>query len=231
MIKNIIRQIAPENQNWEWYFDGDCFNENSGDYNNTIFPRYLDHWHMYPCVNKKEFEDIYKEMQNVLYDIGEIGYYYKNVKDVMKDYRLPYNPRNAHRLKELCKIDDDKSEAIAEYLSIKTGKKWDFVSGNGYCQGDYCEVIYCTENYTENQARIYADAVLGCGNEYMVIWLDENGEEEDSCSGFFVTDTEAWRDEDVKKLICEWDCLNPEETRLEMIDGSHTYTEYTYRAV
>ena len=91
-------------------------------------------------------------------------------------------------------------------------------------------MVYCTENYTEENASILCDAVLGCGREFGVIAVDENGEEIDSCWGFFVTDTEAWRDEEYKALICKWEGLDENETTLEMIDGSHTYTRYTYRA-
>ena len=232
MIKNIIRQIAPEHQNWEWYFDGDCFNENSGDYFNTIFGLFLDRWKMHPCINKKEYESVHSEMCNVFYAIGnELGYSYKNIKEIMEDYKLSYSPHRARKLKELAESNDEESEVLAEYLTLKTYKQWKVASACGYCQGDYAEVIYCTDNYTEKNAHIFAEAILGCGNEYMVIYLNDNGDEEETVSGFFVTDSEAWRDEDVKALICKWECLNPEETRLEMIDGSHTYTEYTYRAV
>lgn len=230
MIKNIIRQIAPEHQEWTWYFDGDGFNANSGDYFNTIFGLFYDRG-MYPCVNKDEYERIHNEMRNVWYEVDEgIGYGYKNVKEIMQDYKLPYNPHNAHKLKELIKQDYDKTDVFAEYLTLKTGKKWDVASECGYSQGDYAEVIYCTDNYTDKQARICADAILGCGNEYVVIDLDENGEEIDSCGGYFVTDEEAWRDEDVKALICKWVGCKPEETTLEMIDGTHVHTTYTYRA-
>lgn len=230
MIKHIIREVPPEQTNWEDYFDGDCFNENSGDYNNTIFPRVLDRHSMWTCLNKDEFERIHKEIRYVVYEVNEgIGYGYKNIKEIMLDYKLPYNPKNAHKLKEIAEADYDESEVIADYMTIKTGKKWSVEVGRGYMQGDYVELIYCTENYTEKNASIICDAILGCGKEFGVIEIDENGEEGDSCWGFFVTDSEAFRDEEYKAIVCKWDGLDESETRLEMIDGSHTYTKYTYR--
>ena len=232
MVKRIIREVPPEHVDWRDYFDGDCFNANSGDYNNTIFPRCLDHYTMWCCINKDEFDDIQSEMRDLFYEVSNLGYcsHYLNVKEIMEDYHLHYNPKNAHELKEIAEHDEDKSEIVARYLTIKTGKKWDVAIGRGYCQGDYVEMIYCTENYTEENASILCDAVLGCGREFGVIAVDENGEEIDSCWGFFVTDTEAWRDEEYKALICKWEGLDENETTLEMIDGSHTYTEYSYRA-
>lgn len=230
MIKHIIRQVPDEDADWRFYFDGDCFNENSGDYNNTIFPRTWDHYRWWACVNEDEFKTIHNEMVDVFYDVNEsIGYGYKNVKEVMHDYKLPYNPKSAHELKVIAELDYDDSEVIARYMTIKTGKKWDVAGGNGYCQGDYCEMVYCTENYTNDDARAIVDAVLGCGHEYGVIEVDENGNEVDSCWGYFVMDSEAWRDEDIKALFCEREGFDINETQLEMVDGSTTHVTYSYR--
>ena len=53
--------------------------------------------------------------------------------------------------------------------------------------------------------------------------------EKESCYGFFVADCEAWKDEDYKRIVCEWEGIDPEETQLEMIESSRTTTIYTYR--
>ena len=230
MIKHIIREVSPERTDWRDYFDGDCFNERSGDYNNTIFPLFLDHYTMWCCVNEKEWKRITQEMSNVFYEVNNgIGYGYKNVKEIMHDYKLPYNPRNAHILKDIADGNEEDSRILATYLTIKTGKKWDVASGRGYSQGDYVELVYCTENYTEKNAEILCDAVLGCGKEFCVVDLDENGEEADTCWGFFVTDAEGWKDEEYKAIVCKWDGLDESETQLEMIDGEHHITTYSYR--
>ena len=230
MIKHIIREVSPERTDWRDYFDGDCFNEHSGDYNNTIFPLFLDRYSMWCCVNEKEWKRITQEMSDVFYEVNNgIGYGYKNVKEIMRDYKLPYNPRNAHILKDIADGNEEDSRILATYLTIKTGKKWDVASGRGYCQGDYVELVYCTENYTEKTVEILCDAVLGCGKEFCVVDLDENGEETDTCWGFYVTDAEAWEDEEYKAIVCSWDGLDESETQLEMIDGEHHITTYSYR--
>ena len=232
MIKQIIKQVPDEHVDWRDYFDGDCFNERSGDYNNTIFPRTLDHYTMWACLNKDEFDRISTEMRDVFYEVNEgIGYIYNNVKEIMLDYKLPYSPKNAHELKVIAELDYDESDVIARYMTLKTGKRWDVIGGNGYCQGDCCEMVYCTENYTEENASAIVDAVLGCGHEFGIIELDEDGNEVDSCYGYYVTDSEAWRDEDIKALICKREGFNEDETLLEMVDGSTTHVTYTYRTV
>lgn len=63
----------------------------------------------------------------------------------------------------------------------------------------------------------------------MCIVLNTTKEEIDSCYGYIVADCEARDDEDYKKLVCEWACIDKAETRLEMIDGYHTYIKYDYR--
>ena len=152
-------------------------------------------------------------------------------KQVMKDNGLAYNSTFCHKLREWAKNVDDynaDTDAIAEYLTITTGKTWATSSASGYCQGDYCEIVYCKEYYPEN-VRKYGEIFLGCAKEFCVIDLDENGEESDCVGGYIVADCEAWKDEEYKRLVCEWAGIKPEETRLEMIDGYHTDTKYEYR--
>ena len=72
---------------------------------------------------------------------------------------------------------------------------------------------------------------MGAAKEFEVIDLDEDGNEVDNCGGYIVADSQAWRDEEYKRLVCEWAGIEESETQLEMIDGSHTYTKYTYRVV
>lgn len=231
MSKTIIKEVPPEQTNAEWYFDGDCFNENSGDYNNTIFILTLDHYHMYPCcVNVKEFKNIQSEIGNIVYEVNEgIGYGYKNVKEIMKDYKLKYNPKNAHKLKEIADDGDyEDSEVIAKYMTLKTGKKWGVSISTGYCQGDFVEVIYCTENYTDKDVAIFGDMANGCFKEFGVIDLDDDGNEIDSCYGYYVADSETYDPTEIKRLVCKWSGADFETTELHMCGSCHTVTTYDY---
>ena len=237
MEKNIIREIPGEQAELSYYFDGDCFNENSGDYGYTLFIVAHDRRDMYG-LNIDEYKRVKETAESILEGFSDVddGETYwdgekMTYKQVMKDNGLAYNSTFCHKLREWSKKVDDynaDTDAIAEYLTITTGKTWATSSASGYCQGDYCEIVYCKEYYPEN-VRKYGEIFLGAAKEFCVIDLDENGEESDCVGGYIVADCEAWKDEEYKRLVCEWAGIKPEETRLEMIDGYHTYTKYEYR--
>ena len=237
MEKYIIREIPAEHAELEYYFDGDCFNENAGDYGYTLFLICHDR-HGFWGLNDKEYKSVKETAESVLEGFSDVdgGETYwdgekMTYKQVMKDNGLPYNSTLCHKLREWAKAVDDceaDADAIAGYLTATAGKTWAASGASGYCQGDYCDIVYCTQYYPENVKK-YGEIFLGCAKEFCVIDLDENGEEADSCCGYIVADCEAWDDADYKRLVCEWAGIDPEETRLEMIDGYHTYTKYEYR--
>lgn len=234
-IKNIIREVPPEDCDFSYYFDGDCYNERSGDYCNTLF--IIGDERRVGCYNGKEYENVQREAEELaemFSDIADGGYYsafYRSYKDCMNDNGISYNSRKCHELKELLKeFDASEPEDIAAYLTIITGKKWTTDSARGYCQGDYVEMVYCPEHYTDG-VRAEGEIWLGAAKEFCVIEIDENGEEGDSCYGYIVADCQVRNDEDYKRLVCEWACIDEAETRLEMIDNYSHSTNYSYRAV
>ena len=236
-IKNIIREVPGEQADLSYYFDGDCFSESAGDYGYTLFIVYRGR-HDMSGLNIDEYKRVKEQAESILegfsdVDDGMTDYDGKRYtyKSVMEDYSIPYTSHKCHLLREWAKAVDDceaDADAVAEYLTITTGKTWARSSAYGYCQGDYVEIVYCKQYYPEN-VRKYGEIWLGSAKEFCVIDLDENGEDADSCGGYIVADCEARDDSDYKRLVCEWEGLNPEETRLEMIDGYHTYTKYDYR--
>ena len=233
MIRHIIREVPGEHADFSYYFENDYIEgceENSMLY--IIAPR------GYCGFNEKEYNAIANTAENLgsdFYYIGEGCGDFETYRDCMEYYGIKYNPHKCHLLKEWAKGSGDVSdpENIAEYLKITTGKTWEVTAARGYCQGDYVDIMYCPDCYTEKRARAYGEVWLGAAKEFCVIYLDENGEEVDSCYGFIVADCEisSWAgcDEEYKKIVCDWEGIDPEETRLEMVDGRHTYTEYTYR--
>lgn len=230
MIKNIIREVI--DPDFSFYFDGDMFNANSGDYNNTIFTVFDDCYgyahHYCSPVNNAEFQYIWSECEHIREEVDDLVNHwsnYKNIREIMQDYRLPYNPKNAHALKTWLDKTDD-IEIICDYLTIKTGKKWDSLGVCGCCQGDYVEIIYCTANYSEDDAKILGDYAVGNAREYCVIDLDDDGDEIDRVYGYFVADSEAWRDDEIKNLVCDYAGIDPDETQLEMFDGYSQIATY-----
>lgn len=234
-IKNIIREVPGEQADLSYYFDGDCFSESAGDYGYTLFIVYRDR-HGMSGLNIEEYNRIIERAEGIsngFYDVEHkesAWTSYETYKDVMRDWGIDYTSHKCHLLKEWYKGNGevDDAESIAEFLTITTGKTWDTSSAYGYCQGDYVQIVYCKQYYPENVEK-YGEIWLGAAKEFCVIDLDENGEETDSCYGYIVADCEARGDDDYKRLVCEWAGIKPEETRLEMIDGYHTYTKYEYR--
>lgn len=226
-MKNIIREVS--DPDFEFYFDGDCFNENGGDYCYTLFVVTSDYGNSSSALNSEDFEDLKKEVSYCLTDVYDKinGYndYYKSAKAIMEDYKLPYNPTNCKRLKDLSSADYERPEVIAAYLSIKTGKKWDTYDSRGYCQGDYATIVYCPTFYTKKEIEVISDMYWGMGKEFCILF---DGEEDNAVYGYYIADCEYRTNEDIKTYFCKMEGFKEEETVLEMISGSRTYTKYEY---
>lgn len=235
-IKNIIREVPGEQAELSFYFDGDCFSEGAGDYGYTLFIISKLGYGRLGGLNIDEYKRVQDQSQELLDNFewvdDEKPDYQGNIycdEQALNDAGIGYTSHKCHLLREWAKdADPDKPESIAAYLSITTGKEWDVSSAYGYCQGDYVQIVYCKQYYPENVQK-YGEIWLGAAKEFTVIALDENGEEQDRVYGYIVADCEARTDADYKRLVCEWEGLNPEETELQMIDGYHTYTKYDYR--
>ena len=227
----IIREVSPEQCDFSFYFEDDGLTEAGGDYCNNLFIVTCDRYSK--GFNHEEYKRIVDQADSIIDSFNDIekGYsdYYTSYKEAMEYNNIPYNSNKCHNLKEWAKnANTDKTEDIADFLTITTGKEWATDSATGYCQGDYVEMVYCPEHYKDG-VKQYGEVWLGAAKEFCVIELDENEEEQDTCFGYIVADCEAWEDKDYKRLVCEWACIPEEEARLEMIDGSKSYTSYTYR--
>lgn len=241
MKKYIIKQIPPEHADLMFYFDGDTFTENAGGIEYALFPLIADRWSMTPAINKKLWEDITSTAEHVYEDMsgirddGEAWHTYsRTYKAVMQDYGLKYSPTACHRLKawnEAHEDDPTSTESIAEYLTITTGRPWNVTTAHGYCQGDYAEIVYCADIYTQQDAEAAGEIGLGAANEYSITDLDDDGTELDTVYGYIVADCQAWRPEDVKKLICDWEGIDPAEAVLMIPVDPHTVTTYEYEEV
>lgn len=234
MIKNIIREIPPEHCDFSFYFDDDGIKEAGGDFCYNLFIVMNEGWGRRSGFQIEEYNKIVRELDYLQEEMDDIragySFAYKSYKEIMADYGLHYTPNKCHALKELIlsdSFDSGDPETVAAYLTIKTGKPWDVVSARGYSQGDYCQVVYCKDFHKEPEA--YGEIWLGAGREFEYIALDNDGNEIERVGGYIIADCQAWRDEDYKRLLCEWEGVKPEETALEMIDDWSTRTEYTYR--
>ncbi len=218
MSRYILRECA--DPDFGFYFDCDCYSEAAGGFQYTIFCVTNDRGNYYSGVNTEVFQSIHNECEEVLNDIDDIidGYgYYKSVKECMIYNHLLYSPAAAHTLKELSRSYND-IERLCGYLNIKTGYKWNSMEVHGYCQGDYVEVIYCIDVYKPDNIKAIGEIYLGCGKEFCMIEIDENGNEIDACYGFIVADCEAWTEEGYIEWFCKNEGIDKSSVTLELID-------------
>lgn len=250
-IKYIIREVPPEHRDFSYYFDGDGLTTAGGDYCFNLF--IVAQSRNSSGFNEKEYQNLQNEIENLLdmyVDIISNSNYaqYTSVGAMLFDYNLIDSIHNTERIKaftdffkECCEkpakpyanyydnFTAHNEEMTAQYLTLKTGKQWTTDSAYGYCQGDYVKMVYCSELY--DSVKHYGEIWLGAAREFYTIALDENGNEVDTCGGYIIADCQAWKDEDYKRLVCEWAGIPEDETRLEMIDGYKTYTKYEYRVI
>ena len=228
--KYIVREVPPEQAEFSWYFDDDGLTEAGGDFCYNLFIISRERYGRYYGFNIETYKDIVSRIEDLADSFSYVpGEYFKSYKAAMEDARIRYSPQRCKALKDLLLDLNDASdpETVAEYLTITTGKQWDVASATGYRQGDYCEIVYCKQYHKEPIA--YGEVWLGAAKEFCVIDLDEDGNELESVYGYIVADCQAWRDEDYKRLVCEWAGIPEEETRLEMVDGYTVSKSYSYR--
>ena len=107
-------------------------------------------------------------------------------------------------------------ESIRQFLTVKTGKQWAVESFYGYVQGDYCQVLYCPDNYKDGVTEI-GKMWLGCGTEFVI----------DGVGGYFVVDTVRWDEgEKLINLLAEYAECDPSELEIHLYTGRHTVNEY-----
>ncbi len=219
------------------YFDCDCYSSAAGNYNYNVFcitndrRGYCNHYTS--GINEKEFKYITDDIDAITDELDDIinGFStgYKNVKELMKDYDIEYNPRAAHEFKNLLELDF--VDSVCLYLTLKTGKKWDSIGVCGYCQGDYVNVIYCEDYYNEKSARIIGELYMGCGKEFSITFLNEAGEENNTVYGYYVADCEYMNDSELKSIVCGMEGIDPEKAQFELIENVSTIYSPTYKVI
>ena len=231
MIKHIIREVNPDHAMFNAVFDDDgltdlfiVHNDNCGRYHGFNIPEFVRIKAMADVIIDG-FADVNNKEKD--YDGRRITY-----KDVMTEAGIEYNPALCHKLRNWAKdADSNESYTIAKFLTITTGNYWGVNRVHGYNQGDYVDVIYNAEEYNNSpyNSIYYGEMWLGCGAEYCVIDIDENGDETNSCYGYFVSDSQAWSDNRIKQLVCDQAGIAIDETQLELIEGYSTVTKCNYR--
>ena len=218
--KIIAREVAPEDTDFSFYFDGDCFSRRAGD---RCYEVYIPGSRRVGGYNEDEYKDVLNDIENILYEYSNGENSITRALEYALSYeeaqRLTMNTHKLHALKEWAKdADSDKAETVAEYLTILTGKQWETKSFRGYSQGDYCEVVYCKDVYSEESITEIGKMWLGCGSEFEIGEVDKNGDE-DLCRGFFVIDYIRWQEgEELRGALAEMYGCDPGEMQVYLYD-------------
>ncbi len=239
-MKHLIREIEPECAELQFYFDGDTFKASAGDFCYTLFIIQNEGYGRLYGLNADVYREVMEKAGRILDDFDYVDNNGRNYdgskatyKQSMEDESIRFNPTTCARLRKwAADADIGKPEDIADFLTITTGRKWKTSSARGYCQGDYADIVYCTEFYTEQGIDEAGDIWMGCAKEFSVTDYENDDDTEGfTVYGYIVADSQVQTDEDYKRIVCEYAGIDPEDTTLEMIDGSRTYTEYSYRAI
>ena len=204
MKKYTFKEIAPENCDFSFYFDDDTFTENAGGFEYNLFIVSYDRGREYG-FNIDRYKDIKKELEYIIDDPDETD------DEKIKAWAAGKDRADV--------------ETIAEYLSLKTGREWKTAAERGYCQGDYCDILYCTDIYKPETVGVTGQIFLGCGKEFS---FTDDGE---TVYGYIVADNEYRDDNELKKILCGFEGVNPDETELLLIDSWKTQTIYNYKGV
>ena len=177
------------------------------------------------CRQTEVFTRVYDALNS-----GDLAYYIDNIGDCYSPYTTAteaindylyredgkrYSCKDIHELKELIEeystCDCSKeNDIICKVLSIVTRQDYDYTSIRGYCQGDWNEVFYPIDEYSNDDIRTFEAYYFNTGSEWIIHDCDgmpESAEDIDGYSMYCVTD-------DVQKEIAEAEGVNPEDVVL-----------------
>ena len=138
-------------------------------------------------------------------------------KDWMDVYRIPYAPERLEQLRNWARVVAEQGldfDTIADFLTIKTGKKWVYAWKK---EGDErADCIYCEEKHQHGITK-QIDLWFGSAKEYAVFSVDEEGDIGDTISGnvYRIANSELTDMQDRKEWICKQESILPEETDFE----------------
>jgi hypothetical protein len=223
MKKIIAKEVNPAHVDFRDYFEDDGLKSIGGE-NCAVYIVPADR-SRHDGFNMDEYKEIEEKAEAIIdgfHDVSDKwtnGYNsYATYKEVMEFNEIPYTSRRCHLLKKWVEHADpyDTSD-IAKFLTITTGEEWAVKSFTGYCQGDYCEVVYCINHYTPEHINEIGKFWLGCGTEFCI----------DDCYGYYVPDTIRWCEGDeLRQYLADSYGCKPDELEIYLYDGERAVTDY-----
>lgn len=264
MKKYIAKQVPSEAVYVDYLLDDEGIGAAVG-LDHKLFVATVDRWGYNHLLNKDEFDELIGTMDSIIewFDelelyIGE-GYTPEEIYDAMSGYAnykliieyllsgedfIDYSETLEDKLKDfvsksLGMANYETFENLAEFLSIVTGKQWTCDAYRGYCQGDYAEVLYCSDVYPKDSVELYGNAAVGCVTEFDIseYRIDTKGKDIDTliqeaerldfCRGYFVTDSDVWNNR-AKEKLSEMLGVTPDEIEVMLIKREYQIPKYEY---
>ena len=239
-MKYVCRQVSPEHQEspmmvWDDMEDNEIY---AGLF---LVP---DRW----CkgIREKELEDVRHNMEDIIDEYNDIqnygkSSYYKNFSEVVNDI-LPrkdgkkYSTQQIHKWKEMCENFEEDSRDYAKIFSIMTGTFWDCRAIHGCSQGDYAEVIYNTEMWTDKAIECLETEYFNLGSEWMCDFtgIEDNTEIDENCIDEYISDgagvyAYSWNNDDIKQELA--DNIGCDAKDVIMFEYAGSYSTSVYKRI
>ena len=182
------------------------------------------------CLDAGELaNDIKAVMEKSSYAI------YENVTEAInnqlwRDDGKSYSTRQIGKLRKLvlqyseCSSSEE-DQILVDVLSIVTGEEWDYREIHGCCQGEWNNIYYPVEKWTEESLEAFETMYFNTGSEWIVHEGDTeptSPEEINGCACYCV----SWDDEGIKKEIAKVAGGNAGDIVLYKYSGSVSIPTY-----
>ena len=222
-MKIYARQISPEYQESPLFIGDEFFPDNIAVFGNRDYVEHL------PEIVQRVREILNNgELADILENVKVWGDWYKNATEAITEYLPPesgkrYSTNAIHALRELtvnfsrCRSCEEDG-IFCKVLSIVTGKKWDYSTIRGCCQGDWQEVFYPVDEWDKAALEAFEVQYFNTGSEWIVHDEAESPESPDEINGFSVYCI-GWNTDAIKAEIAEAAGGSPEEVVLYQFSG------------
>lgn len=231
-MKYIVKQINPEYQESPLYTFKDEI-ENIFILGNRDF-----------CgVNVDEYNEFINQLESVLTAIdegfGEFYYQYENLEECLKNELYGSVEMNEKIIETWEKLlndnfDIDSYADVCCALDLYTGKTWKYTTIRGCCQGDWQNVIYCIDNWNNEDIKRLEIEYFNIGSEWLIY---ENPIEDEvlTSKNFDINDIDYdygtycynWSDEGIRQEIADCIGCNVKDVVLFKFDGYTRIVNYT----
>ena len=148
-------------------------------------------------VNNSDYAELYDNIMQyavsmyyledaLTYNVGP-GKWYASAADVIKEYLgVTVNGLQAVKVKKALKTIHNDNALLCELLTILTPHKWETGTMRGYSQGDWQDIIYPADVYSDADIQYYTAFYMGMYREYVYTYKGETVTD-------FIPDNDAWR--------------------------------------